>query len=528
MYFQKTSSILDDRTFYTLKFMDRPTRFIVGFFCLLKLGIHLLADYYSGFQGDELLHVETGKHLAFGYMEFPPMIGFLAFLQNLFQSSSVFVHHIFSHLASLGIFLYVSKITWALGGRRIAVFLVLLGLIGIMGRSQQLFQPVVFSQFFWVLSFYHVLKYIQTENKKYAWYLTGSLILGFLTKYDIVFFVVGCMVLFVSKRFRSLFIRDKLYINALIVLIGISPNILWQWQNDFPVFSMFDRLYETQLNSLSAIDVLGGLFISLNPFNYLIIIAGLALPFLNYKHLQTIKYVYISLFISFTVLLLAKGKSYYFYPIFLTLLPFGAWVWENRIIPGRKWLLYVLSALLIVSSFVLVHFNIPLTTKESFIQNEYPYDPKEVEGGKYGLKVERYSQEMWPEVMEELLNVYDSLRNEHSEVPIAIWGKHYSQAGAINLFGEDYGLPESFSLHGSFYSWLPTGEMPEIVLAIRFSDSTGSDFFEPYFETVKSVKSIYNPYADDSSKLFQTIFICKNPKQSFDELKIAFKHRIFE
>jgi hypothetical protein len=81
-------------------------------------------------------------------MEFPPLIGLLAFIQNLFGSSSVFVHHIFSHLASLLIIIYVAKTTIELGGKNKAIILVLLAIIiaPSFGRSQQLFQPVVFSK----------------------------------------------------------------------------------------------------------------------------------------------------------------------------------------------------------------------------------------------------------------------------------------------------------------------------------------------------------------------------------------------
>src|SRR5829696_1739062 len=90
------------------KQMNKQAKLIILIFCIVKLTLHLIADSHSGFQGDELLHIETGKHLAFGYMEFPPLIGLLAFIQNLFGSKAVYVHHLFAHLASLLIIIYVA------------------------------------------------------------------------------------------------------------------------------------------------------------------------------------------------------------------------------------------------------------------------------------------------------------------------------------------------------------------------------------------------------------------------------------
>ncbi len=507
--------------------MSKTSKLIIAGFCLLKLIIQCTSNYHSGFQGDELLHIESGNHLAWGYMEYPPMIGWLGYLQNLVGSDSVFVHRFFAHLASLIILIFLGKITWAIGGRNRAVFLVQLALFGIMGRAHLLFQPVVFSQLFWVMSFYFLIRFEQEGRVKHAWWLMLCFAFGLLTKYDMVFFIGGLSFLFASQKIRDLFIHLKLYKQVLIGLLMILPNIFWQWQHDFPLFNMFGRLYETQLNELSFVEVFKELFISLNPFNYLLFIAAFFVFWVKDKRLNTSKYVLGSILISALFLILGKGKGYYFYPIFLLLLPFGAWVWEHKILSYRKWLMYPLVLLIFVSNAILLPFNVPLTTKESFIEHEYPYDKVEVPGGKYGLKEERYSQEMWPATMEALREVYQNLPAGEKE-DVLIWGKHYAQAGAISLFGEPYNLPKSFSLHGSFYSWLPKGSMPRTTLAIRFSDESGSSFFTPYFESVEAVKTLYNPYAQREEKLWQTIFICRDPKYSFDELKELFKHRIFE
>ncbi len=91
--------------------MNTQSKIIISIFCIIKLTLHLIADFHSGFQGDELLHIESGNHLAFGFMEFPPLISILAFSQNFFGSNSVYVHHLFAHIASILIIIYVAKTT---------------------------------------------------------------------------------------------------------------------------------------------------------------------------------------------------------------------------------------------------------------------------------------------------------------------------------------------------------------------------------------------------------------------------------
>ena len=168
----------------------------------------------------------------------------------------------------------------------------------------------------------------------------------------------------------------------------------------------------------------------------------------------------------------------------------------------------------------------PVNDLDDYLENIYPHEPNElVKGDTYRIRFEeRYTQEKWPRKQEILKSVYDSLaHNEKREV--MIWGKHYGQAGAVNLFREAYQLPEAFSLHGSFYNWVPQGKMPETVIALGY-DVGG--FFNNYFEEVEIVKEISNPYSNDPEQVLQRIYICRNPKQDFDKLKYQFRDRISE
>ena len=504
--------------------MNNQTKLIVFAFCIIKLALHLIADMHSGFQGDELLHIETGNHLAFGFMEFPAMIGLLAFIQNLFQSESVFVNHIFAHISAVLILIIISNIVIQLGGKAKAVFLVLLCIIiaPAFGRSQQLFQPIVFSQLFWVLNFYLLTKYVKYAEKKCLWLLTISTALAFLTKYDAVFFIFGVSSLVLFKSTREALIKHKFWWNILVFILLISPNIVWQFLNDFPVLKMFDRLYQTQLDKLTPIEVLRGLFLALNPLTLLISIAGITAMF--HRSMRAYRPLSISILLSVFLLALSEGKGYYFFPIALTIFAFGGVFWENVILAKRKWLIYPLAFILFIGV-VLIPFGMPVFPLESYLKHEYHYEKKEIPGGEYAIKFdERYAKEKWAVTLKELKNVYEDLSKEEKGSTL-IWGKHYGQAGAVNLFNERYGIPKAFSLHGSFYNWVPKGEMPKTTLVLSYDVG---NFFQEYFSVVVKVKTIYNPYADTEEELYQHIYICKEPKYSFDELKELFKDRVFE
>lgn len=508
--------------------MNKQTKLIIFIFCTLELALHLIADYHSGFQGDELLYIQTGNHLAFGYMEIPPMTGLLAFILNLFHSQSVFIYHIFPHIAMLLIIIYVGKITVELGGKSIAVFIALLSFLVAPGfeGSQQAFEPVVFSQLFWVLCFYQLIRFVKYGDRKYLGYLAIFISLFFLMKYNALFFCFGLLSLLFFRQTRVSLVKANYWQYLIVLFLILLPNMIWQVVNGFPALHMFHRLYQTQLDHLTPLQVLHNLFLSVNPIAFLLMLPAVVFMFVDKKNKGLYQPVAFSIVLSVLLLAYSQGKAYYFFPIVLTLLPFSGIFWEHIILPKRKWLLYPLSFVLLIGT-VLIPFGMPVFSFHHYINTAFKYLPKETKNGKEVLPIQEYvAKEKWKTTMQELKAVYDSLP-AHEKRDCLIWGKHYSQAGAVELFRDDYGLPHAFSYHGSFYTWAPTGKMPGTVIAFCYNDA-GDHFFDPFFKEVIQVRKIYSDYASPEGWVVQTIYVCKQPKQSFDQLKEEFKTRIFE
>ncbi len=134
----------------------KAEHFIIALFVVLNLILHLVADFNSGYHGDELLHIVAGNHPAFGYMDFAPMIAYLAYIQNLFHSDSLFIHHFFLYIASVFIVVLCGLMTIKMGGKWLAVLAVescILFSPG-FGASHTLFLPVAFEQLAWGICIY--------------------------------------------------------------------------------------------------------------------------------------------------------------------------------------------------------------------------------------------------------------------------------------------------------------------------------------------------------------------------------------
>lgn len=452
------------------------------------------------------------------------MIGLLAFIQNLFHSHSVFVYHLFPHIANLLILVYVAKTTIELGGGFKAVFFVLMAVLIGPAFATQSFQPVVFSELFWILSFYQLVKYVKSPDQSTLWLLTICCIAGFLTKYDIIFFLFGLLSLAFFARTRRALIEHKFWWNILVFAICILPNAYWQASHAYPALQMFARLYETQLDKITRADSIKQLLIAINPIvSLLLFIPGIIYPIFSRRR-QLLQPLAVAVGLSFALLVFKNGKAYYFFPLALTILTLGAVCLERLINRKAHWLFYPVTALLIAGS-IMIPFGAPILSFPTYLKAYYPLDKKEIPGGKYGVKAEAYyTREKWDTTMRSLKSVYDSLPSAE-KANCLIWGKHYGQAGAVNLFRDQYGLPPAFSYHGSFYSWSPSGPMPTTIIGLSYRVG---DFFQPYFGKVTIVRTIYNPYATDPAELFQYVYLLQAPRQGFDAMKELFKNRIFE
>jgi hypothetical protein len=74
----------------------------------------------------------------------------------------------------------------------------------------------------------------------------------------------------------------------------------------------------------------------------------------------------------------------------------------------------------------------------------------------------------WPEMAREVANVYNSLSPE-DRAQTGIWAGNYGEAGAINLFGPQYGLPHAYSRHQNHWYWGPPPQVYKNLIVIQWS-----------------------------------------------------------
>src|SRR4029077_6508294 len=75
---------------------------IVSYIALVKLGIHLYAARFYGYFGDELYFLACSRHLAWGYVDQPPLIALLLRAERVLFGDSLQSIRLLAALAGAG------------------------------------------------------------------------------------------------------------------------------------------------------------------------------------------------------------------------------------------------------------------------------------------------------------------------------------------------------------------------------------------------------------------------------------------
>jgi len=516
---------------------------IILIFAIVKLIINTVADINGGFNGDEVMHIDSGHHLAWGYITFQPMMGILAYIQNLFHSHSIFVHHLFVHVAAELIIIFSGLCTLRLGGSWKAVLMTLVCIVGAPGYgiTNNSFMPLVFEQLFWVLSFYYLISYSKQDQVNYLFYLALALGIGFLAKISILFLVAG---IFISILLfdRHLLGRLSFWLALCLFVLIISPNVLWQFQHDFPVFGHMSVLRDKVLTKIDEMKNFQFLFLSLNPLAAPVWISGIFIvPFTT--RFKNMRFALFSVSFPFLLLILARSQFYYLFPTMLCAFCVGSVYLEQRFI-SRKGLLNAYFGLISLLAVFIIPLGITLFPRDFYIKyggfkkknNILFFNQEALKNQKENVLQERiplnyeeyYTTTDWNKLVKSIAKIYADIDDNHKKGCV-IWTLNYIQAGAINFLGDKYGLPRAFTFHASYFDWIPKLNPGVTVIAVgqsaRLDGSAGpAGFFGGNFDSIELKCSLFCPYARESQDSYYHVFLCNGLK--FDDTYLKENHKV--
>ncbi|MEA9411561.1 glycosyltransferase family 39 protein [Flavobacterium sp. PL02] len=500
--------------------MTKKTIILLGFIILKFALQYILISPEYDLQRDEYLHLDQANHLAWGYLSVPPVTSWISYI-ILLLGNSVFWVKFFPALFGVLTLLIVWKTIEKLNGNLYALILGATCIIfSSLLRINILYQPNSLDVLCWTGFYYILIQYVTTEKPKWLYIGAIAFAFGFLNKYNILFLLIGLLPALILSKQRRIFTEKKIYIALLLGLVLILPNLLWQYNNHFPVIHHMKELAETQLVNMDRVEFLKKQFLYFIGSSLVILSALYALLF--YKPFEKYRFFFSSLIFTIIVFLYFKAKAYYaigLYPIYIA---FGAVYLSQILNSGKKRYLQPVFVIIPLLLFIpMYNLSFPNKSPEYIIKHPENYKKlgmlKWEDGKDHNLPQDYADMLGWKELARKTDSVYATIPNPEKKKTLVLCD-NYGQAGAINYYTKQ-GI-KAVSFNADYINWFNLDIQYNNLIRVKEYHKNDDEMAEtgPYFQTAIIADSITNKNAREYKT---TIFV-------FTGAKIDINRRIVE
>jgi hypothetical protein len=479
---------------------------------LAKLVLHIYFNNRYGYFRDEFDYLACASHLAWGYVDQPPLLPFLTRISRILLGDSLRAIRFLPALASSATVVLAAVLARRLGGRSFALLLAAVGVVVspfyLSGGS--LLTTNCLEPIFWMGCVYFVILAIQRNDPRY-WLGFGLVAgLGMQEKYSIAVLGFAVVIGLLLTEQRRILISKWFWLAGFAAFLVFLPNLIWNIHYDWPFVQLMRNIKaESRDVVLSPFQYFAQQILLLHPFTAPVWITGVIAFFVarRFRPYRLLGWAYV---VGLTVFIVLKGKNYYLMPIYPVFLAAGAVVIESGIERWRQgWLKPAIIVVLLAGGAVLAPLAMPILAVDSFIayMDRLPIKvPRSEHSHAAAVLPQHYADQFgWQEIVAKTAEAWSRIPPDERH-DCGIFAQDYGQAGAIDFFGPRYGLPPALSGHQTYFLWGPRGYSGNCLIVL---DDT-RQALERKFEQVEFVgTSADNPYALERQI---PVFICRRPK----------------
>jgi len=499
------------------------TGLLVAIAAAAKLLLHLYAGRNYGFFIDELYYLDCARHLAWGYVDQPPLIALIAKIARALFGDWLSGIRLPAALAGAATAILTGLLARELGGQRFAQGIAALSFLlapGILALdhilSMNAFEPLL-----WMGCALLVIRIIRTgDSRLWLWFgvLAG---IGLENKHSMLIFGFALVAgLLLTSQRRTLATR-WLWIGGAVAFVIFLPNLLWNIQHHFPFLELQTNIRRSGRDvPLTPLAFFSQETLAMLPLSLPIWLGGLWYLFFH-REGKTYRAVAWAWAIAAAIIVALSPRIYYLFPAYPLLFAAGGVAWERCLpAPRWQWLKPVYAALMIVMAALLAPTLLPLLPPETYIRYaEFTHlQQPRIENHDLGPLPQLFADQFgWPEMAATVAGAFNALPPD-VRAKTCIYAQNYGQAGAIDLFGEKYGLPQAISGHQSHFLWGPMGCTGESVIVMAGHQKD----LESQYAAVSKVARVEHPYSMPYEHF--DVFYCENLKWPVSEVWPKVKH----
>ncbi|MGW4487797.1 glycosyltransferase family 39 protein [Amycolatopsis sp. NPDC004368] len=463
--------------------------------------VHLVVAARFGWHRDEFYYVISGRHLAWGYPDQPPLTPVLARLAAELPGG-VLSLRVLAIVAQLGCVLLAAKLAAELGGRRRAQVLaaVATAVCPVFVAGSMLFGTTVTDQLVWAAVFVTVARALRLGSVM-AWLVAGAVAgVGLENKDTVGVLLLGIVVGLVVFRRPVLRTPGPWLAGGLAALL-LAPNVVWNAQHSWAQLRMAGVLADKQGGALGALPNVPLLLLVLaGP--PLIVLWVFGVRWLCSAAGRDHRWVLVVAVTALVVFTAGGGKVYYSAPALLGLFAAGAVHAESRAAGSRwRW-----ATALGLSGVFAVLIGLPVL-------------PLRAEAVPASVNPQLVETAGWPEFVHQVTAAADT-----QPPGTTIFTGNYGEAGALTILGPAAGLRNPVSsAHNGYLLWGPPTGTPDSVLCVG---EFGPDYLHRFWSDVRELAPISAPdgIANEETTHHAAIYECRRPRGSWAALWPGLSH----
>jgi hypothetical protein len=490
----------------------RTAMAVIWAIALTKLLFHIYFNNRYGYFRDEFDYMSCGDHLSWGYVDQPPLIPFLTHISRAVLGDSLRAIRFIPALASSLLVVQTALIARELGGK---FYSLILSAVCVVVAAQYLSNGSLLGTNclepnLWMGCAYFVILAIKRNDPRY-WLWFGVVAgLGLEEKYSIAFFLIATAAGLLLTEQRRFLANKWIWLGVGAAFLIFLPNLLWNVHYHWPFLQLMHNIRaEGRDIVLNLAQFFGQQLMIVSPFTAPIWITGVV-ALLFWPRLKPYRMLGWCYLVCYSIFFALHGKSYYLSPIYPMLYAAGAVVIESSLDQRLgKWLKPAIVVTLLVMGAYVAPIPVPILSPDHFIayMKQLPFKLPVMEHSHMRAVLPQwYSDQFgWHEVVAETAVAWNRL-NADERPECGIFAQDYGQAGAIDFFGHEYGLPKAISGDRSYWIWGPHGYSGNCLIVLDDSQEK----LESLFQQVQYVgTSADNPYALERQI---PVFICRGSK----------------
>jgi 4-amino-4-deoxy-L-arabinose transferase-like glycosyltransferase len=471
---------------------------IVAGLALLVLALHLATNGLYDFHRDSLYYMDSARHPAWGYVDYPPVTPTIARLSLWLFGLSVWGLRLWPSIAGAVMVGLAALIARELGGGRPARLLAAIGAATslVLLGANWLFQTVTFDELVWLSALLIIARLLRTGDRR-LWLAVGVAIgIGLETKYTVVGLIAGFIAGTLVTPLRRDLVTAWPWLGAGLALLIFLPNLLWQVGNDWPSVQYTFNHKSSQSVDFSPLIFLAEQLALIGPLALPVWLAGLYWLLASPAR----RMLGVTALVTF-LLYLFVGKSYYVGPLHPFLIAAGACALEAWTLQSRRRLLPATGLALTLQALALLPIALPVLPEATMARSPLAQ-----------ARTDFAATIGWHDLVSQVAGIYRGLPPDEQRTTTIV-ANNYGEAGAINTYGRALGLPTAVSGELSYYYWKPMS-LNGPVIAIGLDPS----FLATLFDRCVPAGTVTNSYQLNNEEFGAPITVCRQPKLPLDQL----------